>query len=85
VSDTTPEFEARVDERYRAMSADERVRIASSMYETARAIILASLPTGLTRRERRLELARRMYGDELPQAALVAHAEWQGAEPGTRK
>ena len=44
MNDTSPEFEAMLDERYRRMTPDERVRIAASMYDTARAIVLSSLP-----------------------------------------
>ena len=76
MNDTSPEFDAMVDERYRQMTADERVRIAASMYDTARAIVLSSLPPGLSRREQRLAFARRLYADELPEAALIAYAEW---------
>ena len=32
MNDTSPEFEAMLDERYRRMTPDERVRIAASMY-----------------------------------------------------
>jgi hypothetical protein len=78
MSDTPPEFEAMVNERYRRMTADERVRIAASMYDTARAIVLSSLPKNLSRRERRLAFARRFYESELPEAALIAYAEWDG-------
>ena len=53
--------------------------IAASMYDTARAIVLSSLPPGLSRRERRLAFARRLYEGELPEAALVAYAEWDEA------
>ena len=52
MNDTSPEIEAMVDERYRRMTPDERVRIVASMYDTARAIVLSSLPPGLSRRER---------------------------------
>jgi hypothetical protein len=76
MNDTSPEFEALVNERYRRMTPDERVRIAAAMYDTARAIVLSSLPPGLSRRERRLAFVRRLYGDELPEAALIAYAEW---------
>ena len=79
MSDTSPEFEAMVNERYRRMTPDERVKIAASMYDTARAIVLSSLPPGLSRRERRLAFARRFYEGELPEAALVAYADWDGA------
>jgi hypothetical protein len=76
MSDTSPEFEEMVNERYRRMTPDERVRIAASMYDTACAIVLSSLPPGLSRRERRLAFARRLYEGELPEAALIAYAEW---------
>jgi hypothetical protein len=65
-----------VTERYRRMSPDERVRIASSMFETARKIVESSLAPSLTRTERRLAFARRLYAGELPDAALRAYAEW---------
>src|SRR5882724_4006527 len=67
-----------VAERYRLMTPDRRMRIASSMFETARAIIESSLPLNLTRRERRLAFAKRLYAGELPDAALLAFAEWNG-------
>ena len=76
MNDTSPKIEAMVNERYRQMTSDERVRIAASMFETARAIVLSSLPPNLSRRERRLALARRFYSGELPEAALIAYAEW---------
>jgi hypothetical protein len=81
MNDTPPDFEAMVNERYRRMTPDERVRIAASMYDTARAIVLSSLPTGLSRRERRLAFAKRFYEGELPEAALIAFAEWEGHSP----
>ena len=49
-----------------------------AMYDTARAIVLSSLPPGLSRRERRLAFAKRFYDGELPEAALIAYAEWDG-------
>ncbi len=48
------------------------------MYDTARAIVLSSLPQELTRRERRLAFAKRLYEGELAEAALIAYAEWEG-------
>lgn len=38
------------------------------------------LPPGLSRREKRLAFARRFYEGELPEAALIAYAEWDGVE-----
>jgi hypothetical protein len=76
MNDTTPEFEKMVTERYRGMTPVQRMKIASSMFETARAIIESSLPINLTRKERRLAFARRLYSGELPEAALLAFADW---------
>jgi hypothetical protein len=76
MNDTSPKIEAMIRERYKQMTPDERVTIAASMFETARAIVLSSLPPNLSRREQRLALARRFYADELPEAALIAYAEW---------
>jgi hypothetical protein len=78
VNDTSPEMDKMVAERYKLMTPDRRMRIASSMFETARAIIESSLPLNLTRRERRLAFAKRLYAGELPDAALLAFAEWKG-------
>ena len=78
MSDTSAKVERLVTERYRQMTPDERMRIASSMFETARRIVGSSLPPNLTRRERRLAFARRLYAGELPEAALQAFADWLG-------
>ena len=76
MNDTTPEMERMVTERYRRMTPIQRMKIASSMFETARAIIESSLPPNLTGKERCLAFARRLYAGELPEAALLAFAEW---------
>ena len=75
--DTSPEIERMVLEHYRQMTPEERMKIASSMFETARVIVDSSLPRTLTGRDRRLAIARRFYGDELPEAALQAFADWK--------
>lgn len=78
MNDTSPKMERLVKERYRQMTPDQRMRIASSMFETARKIVESSLPANLTRSERRLAFARRLYAGELPEAALQAFADWLG-------
>jgi hypothetical protein len=78
VNDTSPEMEKIVTERYRQMSPDQRMRIASSMFETARKIVESSLPADMSRKARRLAWARRLYEGELPEKALLAFAEWKG-------
>ena len=47
------------------MSGGERALMALQMFESAQQIVLSSLPNGLGERERRRELCRRFYGDEL--------------------
>ena len=76
MNDTSPKMKAMIKARYKQMTPDERVEIAAGMYETARAIVISSLPPNLSRRDLRLAVARRFYAGELPEAALIAHAEW---------
>ncbi len=85
MNDTPAAFDAIVDERYRRMSPLERMSIASSMFDTARTIVESSLPAGLSRQERRLAFARRMYEGELPDAALHAHANWVAPENAVQR
>jgi len=44
--------------------------MALQISETAQLIVLSSLEPGLSESERRRELCRRFYGDELAQAAF---------------
>ena len=70
MNDTSPEIEAFLKLRYAAMSGSERALMALQMFETAQQIVLSSLDPGLGEHERRHELCRRFYGDELAQAAF---------------
>jgi hypothetical protein len=76
MSDTSPAFERMVREHYAAMTEAERMGIVSSMRQTAIAIIESSLPEDLTREQRRYQTAKRFYGNELPEAALLAYASY---------
>jgi hypothetical protein len=76
VTDTSPDIARRVAAHHAALTPLERLEIASSMHQTALAIIESSLPPGLSRVQRRYAIAKRMYGAELPEAALIAHASW---------
>jgi hypothetical protein len=49
------------------------------MRETALRLVAASLPAHLDPVARRLAIARRFYGDELPEAALLAYATCERA------
>lgn len=76
MNDTSPEVAAMVAARHAAMSVDERVRAAASMYEAARAIVEASIPVEIQGEERRYAVLKRFYGDEMPEAALRACARF---------
>ena len=70
MSDTTPEIDARMRELYAAMTGSQRALMALQMFETAQLIVLSSLPPGLSEHERRRELCRRFYGEELASKAF---------------
>ena len=70
MSDTSPEAEAFLKARYAAMTGSERALMALQMFETAQQIVLSSLDPGLGESERRRELCRRFYGEELAQAVF---------------
>lgn len=76
MGDTSREVERMIFDHYQQMTPAERMKIASSMFETARVIVDSSLPKTLTGRDRRLAIAQRFYGHELPEAALAAYADW---------
>lgn len=76
MTDTSPDIERRVAARYAAMTSLERFEIVCSMRQTAITIIESSLLPSLTRVERRYAIAKRLYGDELSEAALIAHANY---------
>jgi hypothetical protein len=68
-----------VADRHRSMTPAQRCLAASSLFETARKIVESSLPGGLTLEQRRLAVVRRIYQNELPEAALMAHARYTAA------
>jgi hypothetical protein len=82
MNDTSAAVERLVRERHASMTPEERMRIAASMYETARAIVESSLPSGLTTEQQRYAVVERLYGNELPEAALVAYGRYAEDAPG---
>ena len=65
MNDTSPEIEAFLTARFAAMSGSQRALMALQMFETAQRIVLSSIDPALSERERRRELCRRFYGNEL--------------------
>jgi len=62
--DTTPEFERFVAAQYARLTADERVRLSTEMFETARILVESTLPPGLSDRERKRLVTERFHGRE---------------------
>lgn len=63
--DTPPEIAELVRARLMALSGAERFRMGSEMFDAARRMVLASLPTDLTESERKHRLFERIYGETL--------------------
>jgi len=73
MNDTDPKIAELVRQRLMERSGAERVMMASDMFETAKAMILASLPTGLSEIEIKGLMVERIYGDEVDARAFVEH------------
>jgi hypothetical protein len=71
ITDTSPAIEQMVRKKLMALSGEERFIIAAEMFESARAMVEASLPRGLSEIERRQELFRRLYGKETGVEKLI--------------
>ena len=69
MNDTSPEIARMVRNRYAEMQPVERFMIGVSLFETARAIVLASLPVDLPPKELRRKLCERLY----PELAAAAY------------
>ena len=76
MTDTSPKVARIIDDWHSQLSGEQRMAIAAQMFDTARTIVLSSLSSELSPRERRLELIKRLYGEELPAAAQNAYADY---------
>jgi hypothetical protein len=65
VTDTPLEIERMVREQIMARSGEERFVMGARMFDSAREMVKASLPLGLSIAEQRRELFKRIYGKEL--------------------
>ena len=66
MNDTSPEIAEMVRARLMNLSGETRLIMGAQMFESARAMILASLPTDLTEFERKQLLFERIYGEKFP-------------------
>ena len=62
MNDTPPEIEEMFREMLMARSGAERMIMGASMFDSARAIVLASLPKDLSEEELKRRLFERTYG-----------------------
>jgi hypothetical protein len=65
MTDTPPEIERMVRNKLMARSAEERFIMGAQMFESAREMVKASLPRGLSETEQRGLLFKRIYGKEM--------------------
>jgi hypothetical protein len=65
VTDTSPEIERMVRNKIMARSGEERFIMGAEMFESAREMVKASLPRGLSEMEQRRLLFKRIYGKEI--------------------
>jgi len=65
MTDTTPEVENKMREMMMARTGAERMMMVASMSDTARAIVIASLPKDLSPDELKRRLIERIYGESL--------------------
>lgn len=74
MNDTTPEAARWLRERYAHRSPAERLRMATGMFEDARALVRAHIESGarLTPVEVRVGVLRRMYATDLEPAVIEA-------------
>ncbi len=73
MNDTPREIAEIVRGKLLARSGSERVLIGSRMFDAARAIVLASFPSGLSEIEVKGRLCERLYGNEIEVDAFVEH------------
>ena len=78
MNDTPPDVEKRYREMLLAKSGAERMAMGSSMFETARRMMIASFPPGLSKDEFRVMLYERTY-PELDSGAFRRHLKRQKA------
>lgn len=78
--DTAPDIVAMVRNRLMEYSGAERMMMGSRMFDSARALALASLPSGLTELDRKSLLCQRLYGREIDQTAFIGHLRRIGGD-----
>ncbi len=66
MTDTSPEITELVRQKLMARSGEERFVMGVQMFEAARAMVLASLPAGLSATDAKRQLFQRLYDQTAP-------------------
>lgn len=64
MNDTSDLIKEKLEANYASISGEEKLLMALSMFETARALVIASLPKDISESELRKELFLRFYGND---------------------
>ena len=75
MNDTPRVIAEMVRARLLARPGAERVLMGSRMFDAARALVLASFPSGVSQIETKVRLCERLYGNEVEVQAFVAHLQ----------
>ncbi len=67
MNDTPAEIRRLQFEMMRKLSSNRRIELACEMFQTAREMIIASLPKNLSEQEFKRQLYFRTYGEHLPE------------------
>jgi hypothetical protein len=67
MNDTTADIRRLQFELMKKLSSDRRIELACEMFQTAREMIIASLPKNLSEQEFKRQLYFRTYGEHLPE------------------
>lgn len=65
MTDTSSEIERMIREKFMALSGEVRFIMGAQMFESAKEMVKASLPPGLSETEQRRQLFQRLYGNEI--------------------
>ena len=65
MTDTPPEIVRIMRDKLMARSGEERFVMGAQMFDSAREMVKASLPSGLSEAEQRRQLFKRLYGEEI--------------------
>lgn len=69
MTDTSPEIAEMVHTRLMSLPGATRLVMGVQMFEAARAMVIASLPEGLSEAEKKKRLFERIYGEPFPEWA----------------